>query len=118
MATITLYGNLGTDAKQQADKNDKPFVSVNIAEQHSYLDKDTNKWIEVKTDWHNVIVFSPNVQGHVLNMRKGSRVKVEGQLSYRVAGKTPEGHDIMSTSIIAHRIESAPLIKNSEASNG
>lgn len=117
MATITLYGNLGKDPQKLELEEGTTMVGISVAEQRSYLDKDKGEFVQTGTDWHNVIVFSPMVQAHALNLRKGSRVKIEGQLSYRVAGKDAEGFDVMSTSIIAHRIESAPLIKKVEASN-
>lgn len=118
MATITLFGNLGSEPKANTAANGKEFVSLSIGEQRSYLDKDKDEYVRTGTDWHNVVIFSPHVQAHALNMRKGSRVKIEGTLSYRVAGKTAEGHDILSTNIIATRIESAPLAKKPQEGTG
>lgn len=116
MANITLEGNLGNNPEKMTASNGKEFIRLSIGEQRSYLDKETDEYVDVGTDWHTVFIFSPNVKAHALNMRKGARVKINGTLSYQVDGKTEAGHDNVTTSIIAHRIESKPLVKKAEKS--
>ena len=111
MAKVIVYGNLGKNPQKHETENGKSFVSLSIAEQCGYVDKETNEFVETVTDWHNVLIFSPVTQSYALNMRKGSRVKLEGTLSYRVETISDEGFEIKSAAIIGTRIGLAPIVK-------
>ena len=113
---MIIYGNLGKNPQKRVTDDGKTFVSLSIAEQRGYVSKDTGEFVETGTDWHNVLIFAPIAQAHALNMRKGTRVKLEGTLSYQVALKatSDDEFDILSTTIIGHRIELAPLVPKSK----
>jgi len=112
MATVTFYGNLGQEAKTKViESNGTVMTHMSVAENIGYMDKGTNEWVEVRTDWHAVMVFSPLVQEYAKSLKAGTRVKVTGSLSYNVVGENEQGHDILSATIIAERIELAPLVK-------
>jgi single-strand DNA-binding protein len=104
---VILIGNLGQDPRR-IEKETKSFVALSLCTQDSYKDKDDDEWKQRKEVWHDVLVFGPQAQGHARYFRKGQRVRIEGFLSYRDI-KGEDGHTHQEATIIATKIEAAPL---------
>ena len=107
---VNLIGNMGSKARM-IEKDDKMFAAFSLATQGSY--KDANEvWQKKEVIWHNVLVFSKKTLNKVKSLKSGSRIKVQGELSYRafdVPG--PDGQALVKNeaSVIASSIDQAPL---------
>lgn len=113
--SVTLKGNMGSDARIYLDREGKEFVSVNIATTDSYKNE-ADEWVEKKTEWHNIMAFSPTVVALLKNLKKGSRIEVEGSLSYRPFDVIDGEGEVITkkeVSIIARKVEQKPLVKKS-----
>jgi len=114
--TVILVGNMGDEA-QVIETEDRTFAAVSLATTDSYKDE-SGEWQQAATVWHNVLAFNPKVIASLKNLKKGARLELTGSLSYRPRKVTTHDNDgvvkefdIMEASIIAHKIELAPLVK-------
>ncbi len=117
--SVTLKGNMGSDARTHFDKEGKEFASVNIATTDSYKNE-SGEWIEKETVWHNIMAFSPTVIAFLRNLKKGSRIEVEGSLSYRpfdVVNGEGEVITKKEVTIIARKVQQVPLVKKNTKPN-
>jgi len=115
--TVILIGNMGSEARIHLDKEGKEFAGLSIATTDSYQN-DKEEWIDKETEWHNVVAFSPSVVAILKTLKKGSRIKVEGTLSYRPFDVVNGEGEIITkkeVSIIVRRVEQAPLVKKSSS---
>lgn len=109
---VMLTGNLGSEARIIVTE-ESTFAAVSLATTDSYKDQDDN-WQEKETFWHQLVVFNPRVIEELKSLKKGTRIKVTGSLSYRpfevVNG---EGQVITKkeATVIARQIELAALPK-------
>ena len=107
---VILIGNMGSEARM-IEKEDKLFAAFSLATQGSY--KDANDvWQKKEVVWHNILVFSKKSLSKVKSLKSGSRIKVQGELSYRpfeIIG--PDGQTLVKNeaSVVANSIEQAPL---------
>ncbi len=80
---VTLIGNVGKDPDIRTTHDGKEVASFTLATSDVWRDKNTNEKKE-KTEWHKVVVFIPQLVSVVKNnVRKGSRLYVEGSLQTR-----------------------------------
>ena len=109
--TVQLTGNLGTDP-EIIEGGEKPFAVLSLATTDSYKDK-SGAWQPKETVWHRVIVFAPKVVDQVKHYQKGDRLAVTGSLSYkpREINDNGQSYKIMEASVIAGKVEEAPLPK-------
>lgn len=114
--TVTLIGNIGREADIIKTEN-TTFAAVSIATTDSYKDEN-DQWQELETVWHNVIAFSPVLVEVLKNLKKGTRIEVTGSLSYRPYQVMLDGKEITKkeASVIARKIEQAPLVKKKDTS--
>lgn len=78
---VTLLGHVGADPEKRTTKAGKDYVNLSVAT--SYRTKDgAGKSVE-HTSWHNVVVFAEDAVKACQFVKKGSRVLVEGTVSYR-----------------------------------
>ena len=109
--TVTLIGNMGFEAKIIA-QHGKNFAAVSLATTDQYKDE-TGDWVSKETLWHNVLVFNPRVIEELKALKKGTRIKVTGELSYRsFEVSDDEGNQFQKqeASVVAKKIELAPLL--------
>ena len=109
---VNITGNLGSEARIIEGEH-KTFASVSIASTDSYQD-DGDNWVQKETVWHDLIAFSPKVIANLKNLKKGTRITVTGTLSYRpFEVQIEDGSFVtkMQASIIAFKLELAPLVK-------
>ncbi len=114
--TVTLIGNTGGDVRIITTE-EKTFGSLSLATTDSYKDKEGN-WQNKKTIWHNIIVFNPVLIKALQAYKKGTRLKITGSLSYRdfkVPGEDGDSITKREATIIAGKVEQAPLVKKDAA---
>lgn len=111
--TITLIGNLGSEAEAFTSKNGKAFRRLSIATTDSFKDE-SGTWQQKDAVWHSVFIFGKEAQKHADFYLKGQRVKIIGSLSYiEKEGFSDNGEPrtFREAVILAHHIEPAPLPK-------
>ncbi len=114
--TATLTGNMGSEAKI-IETGNKPFATFSLATTDSYKNEN-EEWVQKDTIWHDILVFSPKVIEQVKAFKKGTRITITGSISYRPFETTLEdGRTVKKNeaSIIAGKIEMAPLAKKPQA---
>ena len=118
--TVILIGNLGEDPKVYT-KNGKSFTRLSVATTDSYKNKQTGAWMKRKPVWHTIFISFENLQEIALGYKKGDRIKVTGNLSYRRIKAADKGHmqAFSQATITAWKLERAPFPSrnNSEDSN-
>lgn len=110
--TVTLIGNMGSEARI-IETEENRFAAFSIATTDSYK-TEAGEWQEKDTIWHNVLVFNPKVIEIVKNLKTGTRIEVTGALSYRPFEVVSGDNEVITkkeASIIAGKIEQAPLVK-------
>lgn len=78
MNKVILLGNLGSDPELRYTTAGVAVLSIRLATNESYLDK--NKEPQERTEWHTVVVWGPRAEGLARVLNKGSGVLVEGNL--------------------------------------
>ena len=110
--TVILVGNLGSEARIIA-KDEYTFAAVSLATTDSYKDENDN-WQEKETIWHNLVAFNPRVIEEIKSLKKGTRIKVTGTLTYRPFEVVNGDGQIITkkeASVVAGKVEMAPLLK-------
>lgn len=96
---VMLIGNLGKDPESKALSGGTSVVKFSLATSESWKDKRSGDWVD-KTEWHNVVIFAEFPAKYVMNnLRKGSKVYVEGKLQTR-KWQNNEGKDVYTTEIV------------------
>ncbi len=110
--TVTLTGNTGGEVRI-VETGEKQFATFSLATKDSYQDKEGN-WQDKETVWHNVMAFNPALIEALKSFKKGVRLKIIGELSYRpFEVQLPDGQTVTKkeAAIICKKIEQAPLVK-------
>lgn len=113
---VELTGILGDDMKIIEREGATAFGVARMATKDSWKDKETDEWKEdEESTWHNLLVFSPNAFATLKGLKKGTRIKVLGKISYkpREVAQNGETFKIYEASIIVRKVEQAPLVKKS-----
>jgi single-strand DNA-binding protein len=76
---VMLIGNIGKDPEVYVFDNGNKKISFSLATTESYLDKNTNEWVE-QTEWHNIAGYRYLADK---NFAKGDMVYVEGKIKTR-----------------------------------
>jgi single-strand DNA-binding protein len=96
---VILVGNLGKDPEIRSTQDGREIASFYIATSESWKDKSTGERKD-KTEWHNVVVFNPNLVGVIKNyVKKGSKLYIEGALQTR-KWTDKDGRDRYSTEVV------------------
>lgn len=113
--TVKLTGNIGIEAKVIEQENGTRFASLSIATTDSYKDAD-EQWQQKETVWHRVLAFNPQVIEILKGLKTGTRVELDGSLSYRPFNTVlDDGRSIQKqeVTIVAHKLTLKPLVKKS-----
>lgn len=86
---VILIGNLGKDPQTKKFDNGNKLCNFSIATTENWTDKNTGEK-KSKTDWHNISVGGKLADICDRFLNKGSKVYVEGKLSYREYEKDGE----------------------------
>lgn len=78
---VILVGNLGKDPEKRTLESGKSVVNFPIATSETYKTKDGER--VTKTEWHNVVLWTPLAEIAENYLAKGSQVYVEGKLTTR-----------------------------------
>ncbi len=100
---VILIGNLGKDPDVRYMPSGKAVASVTIATNESWKDRNTGEKQE-RTEWHNVVFYSPLAEVVGQYLHKGSSVFVEGRLQTR-KWQDKNGQDRYTTEIIANEMK-------------
>lgn len=101
---VILIGNLGKDPDVRYMPSGKAVANVTIATNESWKDRNTGEKQE-RTEWHNVVFYSPLAEIVGQYLRKGSSVFVEGRLQTRKWQDKTSGQDRYTTEIIANEMK-------------
>jgi len=95
---VILVGNLGRDPEVRHTTAGAKIVHLSVATSDSWKDKNGDR--QEKTEWHRVVIFNSNLADFAeKNLRKGSKVYVEGSLQTRKF-QDASGQDKFSTEIV------------------
>ena len=95
---VTLIGNVGNDPEMKMLEGCTAVARVSLATQDSYKDK-AGEW-QQQTEWHNVIMWRDLAERAEKQIKKGSKIYVEGKITYRKY-KDKDGIDRQVTDIVA-----------------
>jgi len=95
---VILVGNLGRDPEVRHTAAGAKIVHLSVATSDVWKDKSGER--QEKTEWHRVVIFNPNLADFAeRNLKKGSKVYVEGSLQTRKF-QDASGQDKFSTEIV------------------
>jgi len=99
---VTLLGRVGADAEAKGTEN-TPVATFSLATTTTFM---KHGEVSQNTVWHRVSVFRPGLRETVLrHVVKGSRVLVQGRLSYlERADPNNPGVSISSVGVVAHDV--------------
>jgi len=111
--TVELTGNMGAEPRFVETEGSK-FASFTIYTTDSYKDEELDEWKDKKSVYHNIIAFNPTIIEVLRGLKTKARLRVTGSLSYRefkIIGEDGNEFTKREASIIAKKIEQAPLVK-------
>src|SRR5437870_593802 len=96
---VMLLSHLGRDPEVRKLSSGSPVVSLRIATNDRWRDKETGERRE-KTEWHSVSIFNESL-GRIAEqyLRKGSLVYLAGELRTR-KWQDQAGHDRETTEVV------------------
>ena len=97
---VILVGNLGRDPEIRTLENGTKLASFTIATTERYKDKEGN--YQDQTEWHRIVAWRWLADLSEKNLRKGSKVYIEGKLSTR--SYEQDGVQKYTTEIVAREI--------------
>jgi single-strand DNA-binding protein len=100
MNRVILLGNLGADPEIKYTTAGVAVLSMRLATNESYLDK--NKEPQERTEWHTVVVWGARAEGLARVLTKGTGVLVEGSL--RTSSYDKDGQKRYRTEVHAREI--------------
>ncbi|MCB1764595.1 MAG: single-stranded DNA-binding protein [Candidatus Competibacteraceae bacterium] len=104
MASINkaiLIGHLGKDPEVRYMPSGKAVTNVSMATSETWKDRNTGEKQE-RTEWHNLVFFSPLAEIAGQYLRKGSLIFVEGRLQTRKWQDKNTGQDRYTTEIVVN----------------
>src|SRR5918994_5157011 len=112
LSKIQIIGNLGRDPELRYTPNGRPVASFTVAVNQSTKNQQSGEWIE-STDWFRVSVWGDRGERVAENLRKGSRVFVDGRFRTREYeandGQKRMSLDITADTVLGHdKREAAP----------
>lgn len=78
---VTLLGHLGKDPEVKNLENDKMRVVFTLATNETHRNKDGEK--NTRTEWHNVVLWTPLAEIAADNLSKGRQIYLEGRITTR-----------------------------------
>lgn len=78
---VQLIGNLGKDPEVRVFEGNRKRVSFPLATSRSY--KNREGLSTTKTEWHNIVLWSPTAEIAERFLKKGSQIYIEGEINNR-----------------------------------
>ncbi len=97
---MILVGRVGNDPEQRYTQNSAMVVTLSLATNDVWTDRQTNERQE-RTEWHRVVFFGKLAEISHEYVKKGRQIYVEGRLQTRKWQDQKTGQDRWSTEIIA-----------------
>lgn len=82
LSKISIIGNLGRDPEMRYTPSGRPVTEFSVAVNQSTKNQQTGEWVEA-TDWFRVTVWGDRAERTAEQLRKGTRVFVEGRFRTR-----------------------------------
>ncbi len=82
LSKVSIIGNLGRDPEMRYTPNGRPVTEFSVAVNQSTKNQQTGEWVEA-TDWFRVTVWGDRAERTAEQLRKGTRVFVEGRFRTR-----------------------------------
>jgi single-strand DNA-binding protein len=101
---VILIGNLGKDPDVRYMPSGRAVANLTLATSESWKDKQTGERQE-RTEWHNLVFYSPLAEIAGEYLRKGSQIYVEGRLQTRKWQDKNSGQDRYTTEIIVNDMQ-------------
>lgn len=76
---VTLIGTVGKDPEARYTPSGSQVVSLSVATNESYNDKNTGQRVE-NTEWHRIVAFGKLAEIILQYVKKGSKLYLEGKL--------------------------------------
>ena len=102
LCKIQIIGNLGRDPELRYTPNGRPVATFSVAVNQATKNQQTGEWIEA-TDWFRVSVWGDRAERAAENLRKGTRVFVDGRFRTREY-ETNDGRKGMSLDVSADNV--------------
>ena len=102
LCKIQIIGNLGRDPELRYTPNGRPVATFSVAVNQATKNQQTGEWIEA-TDWFRVSVWGDRAERSAENLRKGSRVFVDGRFRTREY-ETNDGRKGLSLDVSADQV--------------
>jgi single-strand DNA-binding protein len=102
LSKIQIIGNLGRDPELRYTPSGRPVASFTVAVNQSTKNQQSGEWIE-STDWFRVSIWGERGERAAENLRKGSRVFVDGRFRTREY-EANDGQKRMSLDITAETV--------------
>ena len=112
---VMLIGNLGKDPEVRHLESGSVVASFSVATNENYRDK-AGEWQTV-TEWHNIVAWRHLAERVERDLRKGSRVYIEGKLTTR-KWQDRDGNDRYTTEVVANLLRSLDRKERDENSIG
>ena len=114
---VILVGRLGKDPEIRNTQDGREIASFSLATSETWKDKNSGERKE-KTEWHNIVIFNPNLVTVVKNyVKKGSSLYIEGALQTR-KWTDKEGKDRYTTEIVLQNFNGNLTMLDSKPSGG
>jgi single-strand DNA-binding protein len=115
---VILVGRATTDPEVRTTQSGAKIVSLSLATNESWRDKNTGEKRE-KAEFHRVVIFAEGLARVAESyLKKGSKVYLEGQLQTR-KWQDQSGADKYSTEVVLQNFNSSlVLLDNAGSSNG
>ena len=101
---VMLIGRLGKDPEIRYMPSGKATATVSMATSEVWKDKSSGEKQE-RTEWHNLVFFSPLAEIVGQYLRKGSLAFVEGRLQTRKWQDKTTGQDRYITEIVVNEMK-------------
>ena len=98
-----IIGRLGVDPELRYTQNNRAVVTLKIATDSSYTDKQSGEKVE-NTEWHRVVVWGKQAENCDRYLAKGRLVYVEGNIQTR-KWQDKDGNDRYITEIRAQLVQ-------------
>jgi single-strand DNA-binding protein len=82
-ATVTLAGYVATEPSYRTINDTTPIVSMRVAWNSRYIDRETGEWRDGKTSFANVNCWRKLANNVASSLRKGQAVVLTGRLQVR-----------------------------------
>ncbi|MGH6815566.1 MAG: single-stranded DNA-binding protein [Hyphomicrobiaceae bacterium] len=114
---VILIGNLGKDPEIRRLQDGRPMITMRLATNETWRDKNTGERRE-KTEWHSIVIFSEGLCKVVEQyVKKGAKLYIEGQLQTR-KWQDQQGQERYSTEVVLQNFNSSLVMLDSRSGGG